>query len=204
MRTAKSFKIDNIPNFKAQLLEWSKKFNDIVWLDSNSFNQTYGQYDAILAVDALTVLSTNSTSAFEELKRYQNEINDWIFGHLNYDLKNSIEQLSSSNFDGLDFPELQMFQPKRMIFLEADTVIFKYNETVKHQINSDYKTISETEIPEEDNSVKNIKIQPRVSKASYLDKVNQMLYYIHRGDIYEANFCQEFYATNKNFTFNYL
>ena len=91
MRTAKSFKIDNIPNFKTQLLEWSKKFNDIVWLDSNSFNQTYGQYDAILAVDALTVLSTNSTSAFEELKCYQNEINDWIFGHLNYDLKNSIE-----------------------------------------------------------------------------------------------------------------
>ena len=23
-----------------------------------------------------------------------------------------------------------------------------------------------------------------------------MLYYIHHGDIYEANFCQEFYATN--------
>ena len=196
MRTAKSFKIDNIPNFKAQLLEWSKKFNDIVWLDSNSFNQTYGQYDAILAVDALTVLSTNSTSAFEELKRYQNEINDWIFGHLNYDLKNSTEQLSSSNFDGLDFPELQMFQPKRMIFLEADTVIFKYHETAKHLINSDFKIIFETEIPEEDNSLKNIKIQSRVSKESYLDKVNQILNYIYRGDIYEANFCQEFYATN--------
>ena len=112
----KVFNIDNISEFKAQLLEWSKRFNDIVWLDSNSYNQTYGQYDAILAVDALTVLSTNSTSAFEELKCYQNEINDWIFGHLNYDLKNSVEQLSSSNFDGLDFPELQMFQPKRMIF----------------------------------------------------------------------------------------
>ena len=58
-----------------------------------------------------------------------------------------------------------------MIFLEADTVIFKYHETVKHQINSDYKIISETEIPEEDNSVKNIKIQPRVSKESYLNNV---------------------------------
>ena len=145
MRTAKSFKIDNIPKFKAQLLEWSKKFNEIVWLDSNSYNQNYGQYDAILAVDALTVLSINSTSAFEELKRYQNEINDWIFGYLNYDLKNSIEQLSSSNFDGLDFPELHMFQPKRMIFLEADTVVFKYHETVKNLINPDFKIISETE-----------------------------------------------------------
>ena len=199
MRTAKSFKIDNIPNFKAQLLEWSKKFNDIVWLDSNSFNQTYGQYDAILAVDALTVLSTNSTSAFEELKCYQNEINDWIFGHLNYDLKNSIEQLSSSNFDGLDFPELQMFQPKRMIFLEADTVIFKYHETAKNLINSDFKIISETEIPEKDNSLKNIKIQSRVSKESYLDKVNQILNYIHRGDIYEANFVKNFMLQTQKF-----
>ena len=58
-----------------------------LFVDSNSYNQTYGQYDAILAVDALTVLSINSTSAFEELKRYQNEINDWIFGYLNYDFK---------------------------------------------------------------------------------------------------------------------
>ena len=84
MRTAKSFKIDNIPKFKAQLLEWSRMFDEIVWLDSNSYNQTYGQYDAILAVDALSVLSTNSKSAFKELKHYQKEINDWIFGYFLY------------------------------------------------------------------------------------------------------------------------
>ena len=146
MRTAKSFKIDDIPKFKAQLLEWSRKFDEIVWLDSNSYNQTYGKYDAILAVDALSVLSTNSKSAFKELKRYQKGINDWIFGHLNYDLKNSIEKLSSSNFDGLDFPELHMFQPKRLFFLKDDTITFKYHETVKNLVNSDFKIISKNYI----------------------------------------------------------
>ena len=39
-----------------------------------------------------------------------------------------------------------------------------------------------------------IKIESRISKESYLDKVGTVLSHIHRGDIYEANFCQEFYA----------
>lgn len=208
VRTSKSFKVDNLSKFKAQLLEWSRRYDEIVWLDSNFHNQTYGQYDAILAIDALSVLSTNSKSAFLELKHYQEEINDWIFGHINYDLKNSLEKLSSSNFDGLDFPELFMFQPKRMVFLKADTVTLKYHESVKKLINSDFKIISEIEIAFEDKIPKNIEIQSRISKESYLDKVNQMLSYIHRGDIYEANFCQEFYATNTKISpinvYNYL
>ena len=36
----------------------------------------------------------------------------------------------------------------------------------------------------------------RLSKEEYLGKVENMLLHIHRGDIYEANFCQEFYAEN--------
>jgi len=40
----------------------------------------------------------------------------------------------------------------------------------------------------------NIKIKLRIHKDEYFEKVNSMLSHIHRGDIYEANFCQEFYA----------
>jgi para-aminobenzoate synthetase component 1 len=39
-------------------------------------------------------------------------------------------------------------------------------------------------------------INARISREAYLQKVNKLLGYIHRGDIYEANFCQEFYAEN--------
>jgi para-aminobenzoate synthetase component 1 len=41
---------------------------------------------------------------------------------------------------------------------------------------------------------KDIKIKMRIHKDAYFEKVNTMLGHIHRGDIYEANFCQEFYA----------
>ena len=40
----------------------------------------------------------------------------------------------------------------------------------------------------------NIKIKLRIFKDEYFRQVGKMLSHIHRGDIYEANFCQEFYA----------
>ncbi len=40
-------------------------------------------------------------------------------------------------------------------------------------------------------------IKSRISKGEYIDKVGQLLSHIHRGDIYEANFCQEFYAEDQ-------
>jgi para-aminobenzoate synthetase component 1 len=39
-------------------------------------------------------------------------------------------------------------------------------------------------------------IQQRIPKDSYLDKVSKVLEHIHQGDIYEANFCMEFFAEN--------
>ena len=38
------------------------------------------------------------------------------------------------------------------------------------------------------------KVFGRKFKEAYKDKVRNMLDYIQKGDIYEANFCQEFYA----------
>jgi len=38
------------------------------------------------------------------------------------------------------------------------------------------------------------KINQRVSKEKYIEKVSKMLDHIDRGDIYEANFCMEFFA----------
>jgi para-aminobenzoate synthetase component 1 len=41
-----------------------------------------------------------------------------------------------------------------------------------------------------------LNIKLRIQKDEYFNKVNNILQHIHRGDIYEANFCQEFYAEN--------
>ncbi|MGY0040600.1 chorismate-binding protein [Pedobacter sp. NJ-S-72] len=41
-----------------------------------------------------------------------------------------------------------------------------------------------------------IHMEPKMDKTTYLSKVNELREHIARGDIYEVNFCQEFFAEN--------
>ena len=76
MRKQKSYEVADISSFKDALLDWAKQFEEVVWLDSNNQKGTYGSFDAILAVDALTVKVTDDQNAFEDLKEYQRERNN--------------------------------------------------------------------------------------------------------------------------------
>ena len=141
MRVNKTFTLKNTSHFKQQLLQWSQDFNEVVWLDSNLHTQAYSEYDAILAVDGFTVLKTDAQNAFEDLKTYQSTTKDWLFGYLSYDLKNDTEYLSSQNFDGLNFPELYFFQPKKVFLLKDNVLELQYLNFVDDELEYDYKDI---------------------------------------------------------------
>ncbi len=134
MRKTVSFKVNDVPKFKNLLLDWANQFYEAVWLDSNGHEDKYGLFDGLLAVDALTSIQTDSTNAFENLKEYQASIKDWIFGYLSYDLKNDVERLSSKNHDGLYFPDLFFFQPKKLIRIKENQVDFVYLNFVSDEI----------------------------------------------------------------------
>ena len=197
MRQQKDITLNSVTGFKNQLLSWSQQFEEIVWLDSNHCIQSHATYDAVLAVDAFTGIQTDVINGFDKLKEYQETTKDWIFGYLSYDLKNDIEPLSSQNFDGLNFPDLYFFQPKKLFFFKKNTVTIMYLNCVSDEISLDLIDIETFSESMETKSTNDIKIESRVSKASYIEKVTAMLSHIQRGDIYEANFCQEFYATAK-------
>ena len=196
MRTKRSFKVFDKIEFKERLLQWSQQFYEIVWLDSNLHTNRYSSFDALLAVDALTVLQTDAQDAFDSLKEYQTQTKDWIFGYLSYDLKNDVESLSSNNHDRLDFPELFFFQPKKIITIHGHTVIFDYLNMVNDEIEQDFEAIKGEFHGNGIKTTKDIRIKLRVFKDEYFRGAYEMLRHIHRGDIYEANFCQEFYAEN--------
>jgi len=197
VRQQKDITLNSVTGFKNQLLSWSQQFEEIVWLDSNHCIQSHATYDAVLAVDAFTGIQTDVINGFDKLKEYQETTKDWIFGYLSYDLKNDIEPLSSQNFDGLNFPDLYFFQPKKLFFFKKNTVTIMYLNCVSDEISLDLIDIETFSESMETKSTNDIKIESRVSKASYIEKVTAMLSHIQRGDIYEANFCQEFYATAK-------
>ena len=199
MRHFKEITLGDVEEFKTQLIRWAQQFDDIVWLDSNNYSQPHSSYDSILAVDAFTSIQTDALDGFKKLNEYQSITKDWIFGYLSYDLKNDIEGLKSHNFDNLQFPDLCFFQPKKLFLIKDHTLEIRYLNFVSDEINQDLSAIKKHSFQTIQFSENDFKIEQRISKKSYLNKVSTLLSHIHRGDIYEANFCQEFYA-NANLT----
>lgn len=197
MRTATIKSISDTENFKKQLIHWANQFREVVFLDSNNYSQKYSSYDLVLAVDAFTSIKTDSKNAFQDLYQYQSQTKDWLFGYLSYDLKNDTEALQSHNFDGLDFPDLFFFQPKKLFLVKDNQVEIQYLRMCDDEIDFDFNeiTISQSEELTTYN-LEHFSIQQRISKENYLSKVAKMLEHIHRGDIYEANFCMEFFAND--------
>jgi para-aminobenzoate synthetase component 1 len=195
LRTEIHKTIENPIVFKKQVLDWSQQFREVVFMDSNDYPQEFSSFDAILAVDAFTLIQTDYHNAFEDLQQYQQTTKDWLFGYLSYDLKNDSEDLQSNNFDGLDFPDLFFFQPKKLFLLKRNQLSIHYLNLCDDEVDEDWDTIlawvPNTTI---DSSV--VTVQPRISKESYVKKVSTLLDHLHRGDLYEANFCMEFYAEN--------
>ncbi len=195
MRTVFQYQSDDNFLFKQQLLIWANQYREVVFMDSNQVPQNYSSYDCVLAVDAFTAIKTDYFNAFEELNTYQKITRDWIFGYLTYDLKNGIEDLKSNNFDGLEFPDLYFFQPKKIFLLKNNQWKVEYLGMCEDEWEEDLYEILKTSV-EFNPGENHLEIQQRISRESYLQKVLKMKEYIQRGNIYEANFCMEFFTEN--------
>ena len=114
---------------------------------------------------------------------------------MNYDLKNDVEALSSSHDDHIGFSDLYFFQPKKILLWKNNQVELLYLSHYKDEIEPDLKAINEHLLIQNSGS-EDLEISLKISKESYFKKVSNILEHIHRGDIYEVNFCQEFYANN--------
>ncbi len=193
-RSSRTFPLPDQDRFKDNALAWSRQFNEISWLDSNSSPHLYQSFDAVLAVNALTTIKTNAANALEQLRDYRKAHKDWIFGYLSYDLKNTLEKLTSNNRDGLHFPDLYFFQPKKIFFIKNNEVTCSYIPSIDHEIETDLTDILKYSSAETEKPQPPLTIKARIEKKEYIKRVEEILAHIQRGTIYEANFCQEFYA----------
>lgn len=101
---------------------------------------------------------------------------------ITYDVKNQFENLRSSNEDGLGFPDRFGFDAEGEVFINSFEV-------------PDIKTFE----PWFEKSLKEppeIHVQCKVGREAYVKNVREIQKHIHRGDIYEMNYCIEFFAEN--------
>ena len=196
MRQTHIFHINKSSDLRNQLLSKSKEVDYISILDSNTnitrFNlpTDYINYDLIAGVDALEVLEVSS-DAFNQLKKFHQQHQDWLFGYLSYDLKNEVEKLTSTNHDGVQAASLSFFIPKYVLLLKGNVLEIHTNESKENC----EQFLAELVISSEE-VISSISLQQRETKDEYLQKIAQIKRHIQRGDIYEMNYCQEFFAEN--------
>jgi len=192
VKKATTFAINNFAEFRIKMLNWLKPFNIFCLLDNSGYHFEEPAFECLLAVGCKDKLELNAGNAYRALKEFNATHNDWLFGHLAYDLKNETEKLQSNNFDGIGFKDVHFFVPEIVLQLsEKELTIFCEEDA--GEIFSSIKSCSA--IIDHKKSAP-LQIKNRFSSAEYINTIKKLQQHILRGDCYEINFCQEFFSSD--------
>lgn len=189
-RTAITFSIQDPQQIKKKLLSWASRFNTCCVLDNHFYESPHHTHEFLVAAGSVHMIEVNAGDAFEKLKVFSNQHQDWLFGHFSFDLKNEIERMSSAHPDHIGFADLSFFVPEIVVELNDKKITL-------HSILQDHSSIMEAILHSPTGNTRSEnpnRIMERFSKEEYLQTVEAMRKHILQGDCYEVNFCQEFYA----------
>jgi para-aminobenzoate synthetase component I len=196
IRHTQKFIINNFNLLRLQLLNWASQFSSCSFLDNNQYQSTYNQQECLVAVGAKKMLQCSAGNALQQLQLFIDaNTGQWIFGHLAYDLKNEIEHLEAKKTNPIAFDDLCFFVPNIVVAL-TQTQLVIHSFANDHQAIFDAINNTSTKPLAAKNSSA-IKMKARLTKQAYINKINKLKNNIQRGDCYEINFCQEYYAQNK-------
>jgi len=174
------------------MLSWVNRFNICSFLDNHLYQSGNTNLECLAACGSIA--QTTDNPKFAELDAFlQQQKGNWIFGHIGYDNKNQVETLSSIHPDAIQFPDLFFFVPAVVLKLQYDKLeISCYDQSNPEEI---YREIISV-LPVEPAKTSSLKIESRLSRNEYIQIIQQLKQHILRGDCYEINYCQEFYATD--------
>lgn len=173
------------------MLNWGNRFNICCFLDNHQYELPRHRIECLLGAGSLREISANAGAAFASLQTFLSAEKDWVFGHLGYDLKNELETLSSSHPDGVGFPDLFFFIPQIVAQLTPDALIIGVADDSHENV---YNEIAAAPASIPASPAAGASIRSRFSAQEYMDTVERIRQHILKGDCYEMNFCQEFYA----------
>lgn len=162
--------------------------NPIYYLKSNDINKSN-----LLAIGSIKKIEQPT---FDSLSELLNENRDWVFGFIAYDAKNQLENLTSKNPKTHNISPLEFHIPNLVMeWVGNEGIAHFYSHLITEELV--LKTIEKLQNPITKTSTQKVKFTPRISKEQYLEKVKILKKEIQYGNIYEANFCQEFLSENQ-------
>ena len=175
-------------DFIKQLPVLSQHFTDIVLLHSTQYTQKY-QLIIGLGAKEKVFLHPNTTRPQDFFETIQQGF--WM-GFLSYDIKNIFEKLSSKNPNRHNSPLAAFIRPEILIKIDYQGNITWECTTQQKQkiltlLNIKFNATPIFPPPQ---------IQQNLSKEEYIQNIHKIQNHIRRGDIFEMNYCMEFFAEN--------
>ena len=161
----------------------------ISYLNSNDGN-------SILAFGDGPKIKIHKENSIENIQKFiDKQKNKYIFFCLSYDLKNDIEpSLKSQNCNSIIFPRAILWVPETVVKINSNNINFIQGIKTKES-NSFVEKFLKKETNKNYSNFK-FKFHHRTSKESYIENVIQLQEHIQQGDIFEVNYCQEFFLEN--------
>jgi para-aminobenzoate synthetase component I len=186
-----SFPFSDLYKIKQQVLNWSARFNTFSFLDNQHYPSGQNSYECLVAAGEITRIRAGAGHAFKELRKFCDQQEDWLFGHFSFDLKSETEDSASLLPDRIQFPDLFFFVPEIILLIQEKEIQVGLFGSHHRQV------VDEIEMENGERVFNNSStpaIQSRISKEEYLRVIGRLKQHILRGDCYEINFCQEFFA----------
>lgn len=189
-KSTAGFTVSDITFFKKQMLNWANRFNIFLFLDSHGYRDQYSAQEWVLAAGAAAEFNAKE-NALQSLEQFQQQhAGDWLFGHIGYDFKNQVEPLGSSHPDGIGFPDIFFFNPAIVIRRIEGGVEISSSQEPPAVIFEEILDIQ----PQPEGQLQPVELKSRIEKQDYIETIEKLRHHILRGDCYEINFCQEFFA----------
>lgn len=177
------------------MLNWANRFSIFCLLDNNGYEHELPAFECMLAAGCRRSLHLETGHAYEQLQNFYDEKPSWLFGHLGYGLKQETETLRAEKKEPIDFGTGFFFEPEILIRLKEKELFIDAGEGNAAAILAE---IEATPVETKTIAAPHLLIQKGMSRESYIEAIEGLLRHIKRGDCYEINFCQPFFAEQAN------
>ncbi len=171
-----------VENAYQKLLQFSRREEWFAFFITGTehFRAAFGQRRKLILDDP--------RGAFERISAFWAESKSTLTGYLGYDLKNDLEALESAYHDAFDMPVACLFEPTVWIDVSGREATLTGDKTQVELLVEFLKEPNHFEI----NPGIPVDMICHTDKPTYLRNAQSLLDHIHRGDIYEVNYCIQF------------
>lgn len=200
--------VDDVPLYQWQTLNWAVREQAhvdgfVALFTNNGIAYVNDPFPNRLFVGAKRVISlSDGPNTFQALYAAHQERPSYLVGYVGYDVKNQLEKLNSRNPDRTGFPDAYFVEPEWIIDFERDSILIRsYNDPafLLDQLTAYSESSAVTTgTSERDRSLPLARspVRCRVTPEEYQANVRRIQEYIRSGDVYELNYCLEFFAEN--------